>query len=201
MKQSHIDVPISNAIGTARHAEGLPLTTIYITDTLLESTGQLLASFARDRESEGIVYWFGFEFGRQSIVTTLVVPDAETSLGCISTSPEVNAQALSLVVGTPLILIGQAHSHPSHRVRHSWVDDHQTFARFDGAISIVVPYFARRGVNLYRCGVHRHIDGSFKVIKRADLNHHLVVIPGKADFRCAIKPMVAQVMGDCNGKS
>lgn len=164
-------------------ARAAPLPVIHITDTLLARTGELLASFAEGRPSEGVVYWFGLEAGRVSVVTMLVVPDAETMAGCVSTSVEANAEALTAVVGTPLVLIGQAHSHPANKVRHSWVDDRDTFARFDGAISVVVPYFGRRGINLRRCGVHRHVGGSFRLLKRAEIGSHLIVLPGEADFR------------------
>lgn len=160
-----------------------PLPVLHITDTLLAETGRLIASFAADRDSEGVVYWFGLEFGDKSIVTTLIVPDADTTHGCISTSPEVNAEALSRIVGTPLVLLGQAHSHPGSGVRHSWVDDRETFARFDGAISVVVPHFARRGVSLRRCGVHRHVGGKFQLIDSEQLDKHIIVIPGHADLR------------------
>lgn len=165
-----------------RHAEtSLPV--LHITDTLLAETGRLIASFAADRDSEGVVYWFGFEFGDKSVATTLIVPDADTTHGCISTSPEVNAEVLSRIVGTPLALLGQAHSHPGNEVRHSWIDDRDTFARFDGAISVVVPYFALRGINLRRCGVHRHVGGAFQLVNTKQLDKHIVVVPGHADLR------------------
>ena len=173
-KQTHTD--------EQGHAEN-SLPVLHITDTLLAETGRLIASFAADRDSEGVVYWFGFELGDKSVVTTLIVPDADTSHGCISTSPEVNAEVLSRIVGTPLALLGQAHSHPGNKVRHSWVDDRDTFARFDGAISVVVPYFARRGINLRRCGVHRHLGGAFHLVNNKQLDRHIVVIPGHADLR------------------
>jgi hypothetical protein len=159
------------------------LPVIHITDALLARTGLLLASFAEHRLSEGVVYWFGLEAGGVSVVTTLVVPDADTGMGCVSTSVEANAEALTSIVGTPLVLIGQAHSHPANKVRHSWVDDRDTFARFDGAISVVVPYFGRRGVKLRRCGMHRHEGGSFRLLGRGEIGRHLVVLPGEADFR------------------
>jgi proteasome lid subunit RPN8/RPN11 len=159
------------------------LPVIYITDVLLARTGELLASFAERRPSEGVVYWFGLERGGVSIVTTLVVPDAEARAGCVSTSVEANAEALTAVVGTPLVLIGQAHSHPGDDVRHSEVDDRDTFARFDGAISVVVPYFARGGVDLTDCGVHRHEGGAFHLLRWDEISKHLVVLPGEADFR------------------
>lgn len=113
----------------------------------------------------------------------LVIPDADPKWGCVSTTPEANAEALSVIVGTPLALLGQAHSHPAHIVRHSPVNDRETFARFDGAVSIVVPFFGQRGVNLRRCGVHRHTDGAFQVIQPSKINEHVRVLPGEADLR------------------
>ena len=67
-------------------------------------------------EGEGVVYWFGLELGERAMVTTLVVPDADTTRGSIRTSAAANAEALSVITDTPLVLLGQAHSHPWRRV-------------------------------------------------------------------------------------
>jgi hypothetical protein len=156
---------------------------LFITRILLDRTAALLASFAERRSAEGVVYWFGLEFGTVAIVTTLVVPDADTRWGCVRTSPEANAEALSVIIGTPLVLLGQAHSHPAYGVRHSPVDDSETFARFEGAVSVVVPFFGRRGINLRRCGVHRHSGGKFCVVPPSQVDRHIRVLPGEADLR------------------
>jgi hypothetical protein len=161
--------------------EGLPV--ILISDLLLARTANLLASFAAACEAEGVVYWFGIESGAMAVVTTLAVPDAQTEYGCVLTSPEANARVLTELVGTPLVLIGQAHSHPRHNVRHSSFDDDHTFARHEGALSVVVPYFGQRGFKLTRCGVHRFINGRFHVIGRVELLQHLIVVPGEKDCR------------------
>lgn len=168
---------------TAAFASNAVITTVYITKELLERTRELLASFADVSRSEGVVYWFGFELEESAVVTTLVVPDADTSWGCIRTSPQANAQALSVIVGTPLILLGQAHSHPGSGVRHSPTDDDETFASFDGAISIVVPHYGREGINLETCGIHRHTGGAFRFIETSEISEHIKVLPGEADFR------------------
>ncbi|HEX9929513.1 MAG TPA: hypothetical protein VGB02_13325 [Pyrinomonadaceae bacterium] len=166
------------------------LPVLHITDSLLAETGNLLASFAEKKRFEGIVYWFGLEMEEKSVVTSLIVPDADTSWGCISTSPEANAEVLRLIVGTPLILLGQAHSHPGNKVRHSDIDNRQTFASFEGSISIVVPYFGKKGINLRRCGIHRHVSGSFKLISPKEIEKHLVVVPGNADLRRSLSTYV-----------
>ena len=159
------------------------LPAVVISDSLLIRAGSLLASFAAEREAEGVVYWFGIEAGEKAVVTTLAVPDADTFYGSVLTTPEVNARVLAAMVGTPLVLIGQAHSHPRHNVRHSRFDDERTFARHEGALSVVVPFFGRRGIRINRCGIHRYINGQFHVIGRSELSRHLIVIPGEIDFR------------------
>lgn len=154
---------------------------IHITDELVQKTAQLLNSFALRRPSEGVVYWFGIEGDNKAVVTTIVVPEADTENGAIRTSVEANARAISVIIGTPLVYIGQAHSHPGRYVAHSHVDDEYTFARFDGAISIVVPCFGKNGLNINECGVYRHIGGRFQRVK--DVRQHLVILPALADLR------------------
>ena len=160
-------------------AKRLPV--VFITAELAQRSAMLLDSFAQQRPSEGVVYWFGLEHPETAIVTTLVVPDADTTGGGIRTSAGANAQAIELTVGTPLVYIGQVHSHPGAHVWHSPTDDADTFARCDGVISVVLPWFGRYGLHLDHCGVHRHIDGRFRRIERVD--DHFRIIPGFADFR------------------
>lgn len=168
---------------TDARRDGAQLTTVYVSETLLTTTGELLASFSKGRGREGIVYWFGVEFGDKAVVATLIVPDADTSGGCIATSEEANAEAVAAIYGTPLVLLGQAHSHPGSLIRHSPVDDRDTFARFDDAVSVVVPHYARRGITLSECGVYRHVGGRFMLIDLEDVDKHLKVIPGVRDLR------------------
>lgn len=179
------------AAGPSRDAAPLPV--VYMADMLLDRTAALLASFAEEEPCEGIVYWFGMEIGQRAVVTTLVVPDADTSGGDVVTSAAANAEVLTEIVGTPLVLLGQAHSHPGGHVWHSGVDDRDTFAQFPGALSVVVPYFGWYGADLLRCGVHRHLGGAYRRIASDRIGEHLVVLPGVRDFRRAGAP------ADANG--
>jgi len=161
---------------------------VYVTAGQLRETARLLASFA-DRlggqqcESEGVVYWFGLELEARAVVTTLVVPNADTTSGSVRTSVAANAEAMEVMIGTPLLLLGQAHSHPGRFVRHSRVDDADTFAQFPGAVSVVIPFFGREGMELDQCGVHRHMEGGFQWIGATNVEQHLRVLPDVADFR------------------
>lgn len=159
------------------------MTVVYVTASVLRETGRLLASFADGRDSEGVVYWFGLELGERAVVTTMIVPDADTGTGAVRTSAAVNGEAVGVVAGTPLVLLGQAHSHPSQRVGHSRLDDLETFAQVPGALSIVVPYYGRRGMELASCGVHRHIGGMYRHIVGAHVHEHLRVLPSRVDLR------------------
>lgn len=192
MRRGETPTPYS-AAGSASDAAPFPV--VYIADTLLDHTAALLASFAGEEPREGIVYWFGVELGPRAVVTMLVVPDADTSSGDVVTSAAANAEALTAIVGTPLALLGQAHSHPGGYVWHSAVDDRETFAQFPGALSVVVPYFGWYGADLARCGVHRHLDGAYRQIESDEVGKHLVVLPGARDFRRAGAPANAKSRG------
>jgi hypothetical protein len=156
---------------------------VFVTERILEDTARLLSSFAIGEESEGVVYWFGLELRKRAIVTTLVVPDADTSMGTVRTSAAANAEAVGAIAGTPLVLLGQAHSHPGEWVDHSIVDDRETFAQFPGAVSVVVPYYARGAMELTKCGVHRYIEGKYRRLRAEDVAEHLRVLPGLRDLR------------------
>jgi len=156
---------------------------IFVSETHLEYTGLLLASFAEAKPSEGVVYWFGLEHGKRATVTTLVVPNARTTPGSVETSVTANAEAQGAMIGTPLVLLGQAHSHAAWHVEHSVVDDERTFARFNGAVSLVVPYYGRYGLDLDECGLYRHVNGAFRKVPRTSYGEHLVVLPGVRDYR------------------
>lgn len=159
------------------------MTVVYVTEGILDESARLLASFADAGESEGVVYWFGLEFGERAVVTTLIVPDADTSTGGVRTSAAANAEAVGAVAGTPLVLLGQVHSHPFEHVGHSPVDDRDTFAQFPGALSVVVPYCGRQGMDLSNCGVHRHMAGRYQRIPNTSVEAHLSVLPGVRDLR------------------
>jgi hypothetical protein len=160
-------------------AKSMPL--VYLPTLLADQTAVLLNSFAEQRPSEGVVYWFGLEAATFAVVTTLIVPDVDTTDARVRTSVIANAGAIAAIAGTPLVYLGQAHSHPGWHVDHSLVDDRETFARFDGALSVVVPWFGRYGFALEQCGVHRHIDGRFERVQA--VGEHLRLLPSTKDLR------------------
>jgi proteasome lid subunit RPN8/RPN11 len=159
------------------------LPVVFVSEQLLLETGRLLETFGTRDDAEGVVYWLGLELGPRAVIASLVVPNADTRSGSVRTTAAANAEAVAVAVGTPLVLLGQAHSHPGALVRHSWIDDRDTFAQFEGALSVVVPHFGRAGLELERCGVYRYCGGCYRLISRAELGNHLRVIPGIVDLR------------------
>ena len=65
----------------------------------------LLNSFAAERLSEGVVYWFGIEVAKVAVVTTLIVPDAETNACVVGVIAE-------CFLGTPIRIRGGTHHIP-----------------------------------------------------------------------------------------
>src|SRR5262249_25196112 len=155
---------------------------VHVSPELLDQTAVSLASFARSRPSEGLVYWFGLEMGEWAVITTLIVPAATTTRYGIKTTAAVNATAVMAIAESPLVLIGQAHSHPHDWVDHSATDDRDTFAQYRGALSVVVPWFGRRGLSLKACGVHRHDGVGFRRLAPGEVSAHLVELPRCQDL-------------------
>lgn len=76
---------------------------------------------------------------------------------------EVTRQGLSALIGAlppGVFVLARVHSHPG-RAYHSPVDDENMLISHQGAISIVVPDFARQSIDLAGCSVNelRHGEG------------------------------------------
>lgn len=148
---------------------------------LVLRTHELLQTFA---DTEGLVYWAGVQDGKGGTVTTLIIPHAEASCRRIETSMEANTEVIATLTGHRIVLLGQAHSHPpGSPARHSEGDDALTFSPFEGAVSVVVPDFARGQCDPWAWGVHRFIGGSYRLISRERYSDHLQIPPAEVDLR------------------
>ena len=142
---------MSGSVTTGRYE------TVRLPASLAPRTHALLQTFG---EREGLVYWAGVPDGRGGTITTVVVPRADASYGRVQTSMEANAEAIHTFRMHGIVLLGQAHSHPPGvPARHSAGDDVLTFSPFEGAVSVVVPDFAKGGCNPGTWGVHRFVGG------------------------------------------
>lgn len=124
----------------------------------ITDSGQEFLRFAGSNGNEGMILWIGKRHGRNFFVSDLVVPNqrgVQTPDGvCVVVDgPELHRINLDLY-RTGRQLIGQLHSHPTHAY-HSDMDDEFAIARRIGALSLVIPDFARRPFSLDECAVYR----------------------------------------------
>jgi hypothetical protein len=133
----------------------LPLTFVVPT-ALIEATGQALAQIG-ERAVEGVVVWVGRRPAHHTVqVLHAIVPHQiafSSDEGLAVTIPDWAVSELidELEDGTYIPI--RVHSHPGEAY-HSTTDDRNRLLSHRGAISIVVPDFARAGMNLATCSVN-----------------------------------------------
>lgn len=134
-----------------------------LTPAILEQT----ADFLRRRGEEGLeatVVWLGRVV--EETHAEILHAYAPEQIGYASdegVAVEVTQQGLAeLIRSLPngVFVLARVHSHPS-AAYHSPVDDDNMLISHEGAISVVVPHFARDGVDLAACSVNelRHETG------------------------------------------
>ena len=83
-----------------------------------------------------------------------------------------------------LALLGQVHSHPGAFVDHSAGDNERALMPYDGFLSIVVPYYARRGMQpLTVCGVHVFENSRFRRIQDSEIEARFRIVAEFTDLR------------------
>lgn len=132
----------------------------YIPRPLIEKTVKKLREQGV-KFNEGLVFWAGIEAKDGSkFVTTCVYPKQQCSGISVSSDLIAGAKVVREIRKRRLEIISEVHSHPGHWVGHSPIDDENPFVLAEGNISIVVPHFAKEGMEpLWKCGVYLY---SFK---------------------------------------
>ena len=131
--------------------------------TVLDETRELLAELGSEG-LESTVLWVGLVIGPQTAeVLAAVRPRQVAYRSDHGLAVEVPQDALSeLISALPegVFVLARVHSHPG-AAYHSELDDTNMLIAHEGAISIVVPDFARRPIDLTRCSVNelRHDRG------------------------------------------
>jgi proteasome lid subunit RPN8/RPN11 len=97
---------------------------------------------AGDRESEAVVLWLGRKEPRGISVTEAYVPAQEAACDYFRIPPAAMAALLTHLGDSGMFVAGQVHSHPREGF-HSEADDTWAIVRHLGALSLVVPSFAR----------------------------------------------------------
>jgi hypothetical protein len=130
------------------------------------------------RGRESIVYWTGVKRDDLWLVTTVIKPRAVTTRGSFRTSAQDNARVIDFLSQAGLAFLGQVHTHGGGNVDHSAGDDEDAFMPKENSISIVVPYYGRRGMRPFdRCGVHRYESGRFRRLQPTEIDAEVCIVP------------------------
>lgn len=170
---------------TSREPKPSSLSPIWISTRLLGQTADVLrASGDRHEAHEGVAYWAGRRAGGDIFVTTCIAPAATTTYGSFDTSAHTNAKVVMYLANAGLELLGQVHSHPGKFVDHSDGDDKRALMPYEGFLSIVVPHYARRGMQpLTICGVHVFDNSWFRRLHNSEIEACFHVLDDFADLR------------------
>lgn len=105
---------------------------------------------------EGTALWIGKPMGEDFEVIRLFVPDQIATSDSDGASVELTPHAHYTLTDNLLdneLFCARIHAHPRNAY-HSATDDANPILTHDGALSIVVPYFAREPIRLDRCAVY-----------------------------------------------
>ncbi len=128
----------------------IPNEVVALTADLLSESGK--------RGLEGSVLWIGHvNNDTDAEVTKACRPEQIAHATPMGLSVALTEEGLTEVIRTLTgdeIVLARIHTHGNHHVDHSEIDNRNLVVAHPGAVSIVVPYFAKHGMDLSRCGVH-----------------------------------------------
>jgi len=119
------------------------MTPLICTNALIDETLEILKKAGR-RGSEGIALWLARRSDDDDTVQVVEVlePLHRAAVDFFHIPPEGMSALMAHLRKTRTKLVAQVHSHPGHAF-HSQADDDWAIVRHEGALSFVVPYFAR----------------------------------------------------------
>ena len=157
---------------------------LWLPEGVVLKTARLLRSYCGPEEHEGVVYWGGMETPGGPVVLTAMSPTAATTWGSFRTDSDANAKLVLTLARLDLVLVAQVHSHPGDWVDHSDGDDSGALVRFQGFWSLVVPHFARGGMqHLSNLGIHLYDAGEFRRLSNEAAAARVRILPAAVDLR------------------
>jgi proteasome lid subunit RPN8/RPN11 len=118
------------------------INTVFVSEGIISETLSELQIMGR-RQSECVVLWLGVRDGEGIKAKSLWKPAQQADLDFFHI-PESSMDQLMKELRTRRFMIAaQVHTHPN-RAFHSEADDNWAIVRHVGALSLVIPYFARR---------------------------------------------------------
>jgi hypothetical protein len=155
------------------------LATVYeVSQAVLDETWELL----RRRGEEGleaVVLWLGHvdAADRASVLGALVPPQIayRSEHGLAVEIPQDVLTELIAALPSGARSLVRVHSHPTDAY-HSELDDHNMVIGHEGAVSIVVPFFATGPVELHTCSINQlHGDGHWRELSSGEIYSRFAV--------------------------
>ncbi len=151
---------------------------VSIRRTLLEATLKHLVD-AGAQDKEGIVLWLAGRSAVRLDVCEAFVPMHEASSDFFWIPKRGMDQLLEVLRARRWMVAAQVHSHPQEAF-HSHADDQWAVVRHEGALSIVLPYFARnitsRGF-LDAAAMFMLADGRWEELRPDEVHSRIEVTP------------------------
>jgi hypothetical protein len=149
----------------------------HVPTTVVTETMEFLAAMGKTG-CEGLALWVGSIDGSDGFVTQVVAPQQ---------TPIRSEDGLAVYVGPEALhdlnvwlhqhqrrLLAQVHSHGEHAY-HSPTDDQYSIVTTVGAVSIVIPGFARDPFDLRTCSVHRLTSDGWVTLRQNEAAGMLVL--------------------------
>jgi hypothetical protein len=118
------------------------MTRVRVPEITVEQTLTFLRNVGTERNAEGVVLWLGQRTESGIEVLEAFIPEQQTARDMFRIPPAAMAALLRHLGETRRFIAAQVHSHP-RQAFHSHADDTWAIVRHVGALSIVVPDFAR----------------------------------------------------------
>jgi len=112
----------------------------------LTSTLQLLEQ-GGNKTRECVVLWLGKRNGNEILVEQVYLPEQKSGVDVFHIPPNSMQTLMKHLKEHRLMVAAQVHTHPE-KAFHSKADDDWAFVRHEGAISIVLPNFAKTTTSL-----------------------------------------------------
>jgi hypothetical protein len=144
---------------------------IYIPDSILPETVNFLRQQGK-KGYEGRVYWIGKKEDTIIRITRADIPcqiPRRTAFGVsVTVTQQANIEVAKRLQSGEYI-VAKIHSHP-REAYHSKTDKENPFLRHEGAVSIVVPSFAKQGMGrLANCSVNIFSCGNWQELSQNDI--------------------------------
>jgi len=149
----------------------------YLAKGLLERTQQLLSGPGREGY-EAVVVWIGRREPGEPIEALMAVRPGQIAYraaeGCAVEIPPDALTELIAALPAGLSVVARIHTHPTEAY-HSPVDDTNMLISHEGAISIVVPNFARAPLDLLACSVNElHHDRGWVELSHREVTERFI---------------------------